>query len=88
MSIRLGGPKIEEAPHQSRHQDAELHKLRDQALRELGVDPVEARALPKVTGTGKPVKIDPHARDCGPSVLSEEALAGLRAYVGQNDAIE
>jgi hypothetical protein len=89
MSIRLGAPDIEEAPaRKSRHQDAELFEERDQVLRAAGIDPKAAHALPTVTGTGKPVKIDPHARDCGPSVLSEEALAGLRAYVGQNDAIE
>ena len=88
MSIRLGAPDIEEAPRQSRHQDAALHKARDDALRAAGVDPVEARALPKVTGTGQKIKVDPHARDCGPSVLSEEALAGLRAYVGQDQAID
>ena len=71
--------------HVSRHQDAELHELRDKLLRAAGIEP---RVLPKVHGTGKPVKVDPHARDCGPSPLSEESMAALRAYVGQNDAID
>lgn len=71
--------------HVSRHQDAELHELRDNLLRAAGIEP---RVLPKVHGTGKPVKVDPHARECGPSPLSEESMAALRAYVGQNDAID
>lgn len=71
--------------HVSRHQDAELHELRDNLLRSAGIEP---RVLPKVHGTGKPVEVDPHARKCGPSPLSEEAMAALRAYVGQNDAID
>jgi hypothetical protein len=78
-------PDVEAVPRRSRHQDAEQIEARDALLRAAGV---ETRVLPLVTGTGKPVEIDPHARDCGPSPLSEEALAALRAYVGQNDAID
>lgn len=78
-------PAVPALEHVSRHQDAELHELRDNLLRAAGIEP---RVLPKVHGTGKPVKVDPHARECGPSPLSEESMAALRAYVGQNDAID
>lgn len=73
--------------HVSRHQDAELHELRDRELRAAGID---TRVLPKVSGTGKTIKADPHARPCGPSPLLDDpmAMAALRAYVGQNDAID
>ena len=71
----------------SRHQDAELHELRDKALRAAGIEP---RVLPKVRGTGKIIEADPHARPCGPSPLLDDpmAMAALRAYVGQYDAID
>ena len=67
-------PDVEAVPRRSRHQDAEQIEARDALLRAAGV---ETRVLPLVTGTGKPVEIDPHARDCGPSPLSEEALASI-----------
>ena len=70
--------------HVSRHQDAELHELRDNLLRAAGIEP---RVLPKVHGTGKPVMWTLTPEIAGRR-RSPRNRAALRAYVGQNDAID